>query len=61
MVTEDTPCRHHWLIEAPNGETSEGRCKICGATREFINGQMKVTRQASSMGRFPKRDEIIGE
>lgn len=28
---------HHWLIESPNGETSRGVCKICGATREFRN------------------------
>lgn len=30
-------CAHHWMIETPNGETSQGRCKICGATRDFLN------------------------
>jgi hypothetical protein len=30
-------CRHHWRIDAPNGATSMGRCKICGAVREFAN------------------------
>ena len=35
--TEEVTCKHHWLIEPPNGRTSMGVCKICGATREFDN------------------------
>lgn len=31
----DFHCRHHWLIEPPDGPTSEGVCKLCGARREF--------------------------
>ncbi|MBI1885251.1 MAG: hypothetical protein HYS09_02885 [Chloroflexi bacterium] len=34
---EQEPCAHHWLIENPNGETSIGVCKYCGASREFRN------------------------
>jgi len=30
-------CRHHWVIETANGPTSHGRCKICGAERDFFN------------------------
>ena len=30
-------CVHHWVIASPNGEMSAGRCKICGAEREFPN------------------------
>lgn len=30
-------CRHHWIIETPRGATSDGRCKVCGETREFRN------------------------
>jgi hypothetical protein len=30
-------CRHHWIIEAANGPTSQGRCKHCGAERDFFN------------------------
>lgn len=30
-------CRHHWIIEMPNGPTSQGCCKVCGARREFFN------------------------
>ncbi len=34
---EATTCRHHWIIEVPNGPTSRGVCKRCGAEREFRN------------------------
>jgi hypothetical protein len=30
-------CRHHWVIETPNGAVSEGHCKRCGADRAFRN------------------------
>lgn len=30
-------CEHHWLIEAPRGPRSLGRCKHCGAERTFSN------------------------
>ena len=30
-------CAHWWQIESPNGETSEGVCKHCGASRSFSN------------------------
>jgi hypothetical protein len=30
-------CSHHWVIESPNGPTSRGVCKYCGAEREFWN------------------------
>ncbi len=37
-VEEQVPmCRHHWVIEAPHGATSFGRCKICDEVREFRN------------------------
>jgi len=28
---------HHWQIESPNGATSLGRCKRCGAEKRFHN------------------------
>ena len=34
---EQTQCRHHWIIEPPQGATSWGQCKICGACKEFPN------------------------
>jgi hypothetical protein len=30
-------CAHHWVIATPNGETSVGRCKVCGLEKEFPN------------------------
>ena len=34
--TADHP--HHWIIATPcGGKTSPGRCKVCGAGREFPN------------------------
>lgn len=32
-----TKCRHHWVIESPQGATSRGVCKRCGTQREFYN------------------------
>jgi len=36
-AVEQPQCRHHWLIETPQGATSKGVCKLCGAVREFRN------------------------
>jgi len=30
-------CRHHWVIATPSGAVSVGRCRRCGAVREFRN------------------------
>lgn len=30
-------CRHHWVIDTPNGAVSGGRCKRCGVDRQFRN------------------------
>ena len=30
-------CAHHWVIDSPNGPTSEGVCQRCGEKREFTN------------------------
>lgn len=37
IATQQAECAHHWLIETPSGETSEGMCKHCGAVRRFFN------------------------
>ena len=33
----ESECKHHWMIETPNGPTSQGLCKICGERAEFRN------------------------
>ncbi len=30
-------CKHHWIIERPNGSTSHGQCRSCGKERDFYN------------------------
>lgn len=37
LGSEWLTCRHHWLIESPDGPTSLGVCRICGLEREFDN------------------------
>ena len=34
---ETSACRHHWVIEMPNGPLSHGQCKVCGEERDFHN------------------------
>lgn len=36
-TTEAPTCQHHWVIAAPQGAMSQGRCKRCGEEREFRN------------------------
>ena len=28
---------HRWLVETPHGPTSRGKCKNCGASKQFLN------------------------
>jgi hypothetical protein len=35
--SDETGCAHHWVIASPNGETSVGRCKVCGLEKDFPN------------------------
>ena len=30
-------CHHHWIIEPTSGPISYGKCRICGAKKEFKN------------------------
>jgi hypothetical protein len=34
---KDDGCKHHWVIEPPNGAVSMGKCKSCGEEQEFRN------------------------
>ena len=36
-TTASAICRHHWVIDTPNGALSGGRCKRCGVDKEFRN------------------------
>jgi hypothetical protein len=39
VAGSDPDCTHHWLLATPNGETSRGVCKYCGAIRHFKNSE----------------------
>jgi hypothetical protein len=41
--SDDSGCAHHWQIATPAGESSEGHCKFCGATRSFLNYSQRRT------------------
>ena len=50
-------CTHYWVIESPQGPTSLGRCKLCGAVSEFSNYVPYPTWEGK-VTRFPKRNDL---
>lgn len=36
-LLEEPGCQHQWLIDSPNGPSSNGVCRVCGEHREFLN------------------------
>ena len=61
---EKKVCVHHWLIEAPNGNTSSGTCKLCGEVRKdyFLNSMEQVgwsgVKPKNPVKRNKKREEL---
>lgn len=43
-------CRHHWVIDSPQGATSLGRCKICGEIKEFRNSAVDTLWEGDPIG-----------
>ena len=37
QLEAEAECHHYWVIESPNGPTSRGFCRFCGAERDFLN------------------------
>ncbi|UCC60349.1 MAG: hypothetical protein JSW38_07470 [Dehalococcoidia bacterium] len=52
-------CPHHWLIDPPQGPTSMGICKLCGATREFDNQYSKSSEAVTGNGQGQKENELV--
>lgn len=50
-------CVHWWMIEAPDGETSEGRCRRCGELKMFVtSGEYTVKEdRPRRWGDLPRR------
>lgn len=40
--TSSARCVHHWVIDAPNGRESRGKCKNCGKAKVFANSTENV-------------------
>jgi hypothetical protein len=51
-------CVHHWIIEAPNGRESTGRCKRCGIERAFTNSTEAVMWEQTNTLRNPLRSGV---
>ena len=34
---EGPVCQHEWIVDAPNGPSSKGVCRLCKEEREFLN------------------------
>jgi hypothetical protein len=55
----EAKCPHHWLIDPPQGPTSMGVCKLCGATREFDNQYSKSSEVVTGNGQGQKENELV--
>lgn len=54
MTAPATTCKHHWIIAEPGGPVSDGRCKLCGRARDFINSEEGLIEAATKRGKGPK-------
>ena len=54
IARDDSGCAHHWALETPTGgPTSRGRCKRCGAEKDFPNWHDYTKFQLSWSGGSP--------
>ncbi len=47
-VADPAVCVHRWIIDMPNGPSSIGRCRACGAQRPFGNSILEEKRYNNS-------------
>ena len=45
-------CAHYWRIETAGGPISKGKCKLCGAEKEFSNSLTGSTSSSKENGIF---------
>ena len=52
-------CPHYWVIEVANGPVSQGKCKYCGAKKDFYNTfpDFNPLRKTTNPFKFPGLDE----
>jgi hypothetical protein len=54
--TASANCVHHWVLSLPEDDVVKGRCKRCGATRDYpasVEGASRegIYDEAASLGR----------
>lgn len=49
-------CTHYWVIGSPEGETSWGVCRLCGARKEFKNS---LGDKRNKYNRYPKPVTVL--
>ena len=42
-------CKHHWMLEGPDGEVTRGVCRSCGAERYFLSSLSALHRGARAV------------
>ena len=67
-MTKKKPCdqlaepkNHHWIIERPNGKTSQGRCKNCGYTGDELGRTFTNTAEVYNNRRVNGKVQKIKE
>jgi hypothetical protein len=56
--TRTKKCAHFWVIESPDGRTSRGVCKYCGAVNDFSNDWHDVLNSLNKRGHRPIEEEL---
>ena len=62
--TEEKPsqdeCNHYWVIEVADGPSSQGSCKYCGETKEFLNSfpDFNPLKRSSNPLKLPKIPDV---
>ena len=51
-------CVHFWIIESPDGRTSHGVCKYCGAVNDFSNDWHDILNNLNKRGARKVEDEL---
>ncbi len=61
-------CIHYWIIETPQGPTSQGKCQKCGSSKDFLNyyepegpQPMTIYPTMHHLKHYPKSNESLGD
>jgi hypothetical protein len=57
---QNETCRHFWVIEVANGPVSQGKCKLCGAKKEFYNAfpEFNPLKKGNNPFNLPKMADV---